>query len=241
LIFFSNQKTEGLLNLTPVVNIDHHPGNEHFGQINLVDLTATSSSEIVASLMENFESSFMDANIATNLLTGIIVETDSFQHVKTTPKAFLKASNLISLGANQPEIIKHLYKTKPVSLLKLWGRALARIREVPEIGTTYSLINYTDLEKAGSAKEDVLGVMKELISNLTGRKIILLLAETEAKAITGYFYLHPNIKSQIVASALSGQMINGNLGVFHPSGQDLLQIEQQVIEKLMRIKNQIQV
>ncbi len=233
------EKNTDLFFETPVLNIDHHPGNGHYGEINLVDLAATSTSEILANLMENFEASLIDANIATDLLTGIIVETNSFQHVKTTPKAFLKASSLISQGANQPEIIKHLYKTKQVSLLKLWGRALARIKEVPELEMTYSLINHTDLEKSGSGPDDVLGVMKELIANLGGRKIILFLAETKDSDVTGYFYLHPNVKGQIVSGVLGAQMLNGNLGVFRVQGKDLLQLEQEIIEKLIKIKSQI--
>ncbi|HLC43584.1 MAG TPA: DHH family phosphoesterase, partial [Patescibacteria group bacterium] len=36
----------------PVVNIDHHAGNDQFGKINWVDITATSTSEILVSVLE---------------------------------------------------------------------------------------------------------------------------------------------------------------------------------------------
>lgn len=224
---------------TPVINIDHHPSNEHYGEINLVDLTATSSSEIVATLIENYEASLIDENIATALLTGIIVETNSFQHVKTTPKAFLKASNLVSMGANQQEIIRQLYKTRHVSLLKLWGRALARIKEIPELGLTYSLVNHNDILKAESSPEHVLGVMRELVGSLAGRKIILLLAEVSPREVIGYFNLHPSIRAQVVASTLSGQMLNGSLGMFKLKDVELLEVEKEVLEKLGKIRDQI--
>lgn len=226
---------------TPVVNIDHHPNNEHYGEINLVDLTATSTSETVASLIENFEAGLIDEDIATGLLTGIIVETNSFQHVKTTPRAFLQASSLIARGGKHKEIIRELYKTKHISLLKLWGRALARIKEVKELGLTYSLVNFTDLEKSSSGPENILGVMKELVANLGGQKIILFLAETGPGEAVGYFYLHPSVRSQIVASALGGQMLNGSLGTFKVSGVDLLQVEKETLEKLQKIRDQIAV
>ena len=35
----------------PVVNIDHNPSNEYFGKINLVDVTASSTSEIIFNLI----------------------------------------------------------------------------------------------------------------------------------------------------------------------------------------------
>src|SRR3989339_1124313 len=37
----------------PVVNVDHRATNEHFGQINLVELTATSLSEIIHQIIQN--------------------------------------------------------------------------------------------------------------------------------------------------------------------------------------------
>ena len=233
------EKNTDLFFETPVVNIDHHPANENYGQINLVDLTATSTSEILTILIENFEENLIDEDIATALLTGIIVETNSFQHVKTTPKAFLKASALVSRGAKQQDIIRELYKTKNVSLLKLWGRALARIRAVPELGLTYSLVNHNDFVKSGSTDQDVLGVMKELVANLAGQKIILFLAEAAPEQVVGYFSLHPSLKAQVIAAAFGGQMLNGSLGGIRAPGAGLLQVEQDILGKLQKIKDQI--
>ena len=226
---------------TTVINIDHHPNNEHYGEINFVDLTSTSTSEIVATLIEEFEASLIDENIATNLLTGIIVETNSFQHVKTTPRAFLKASTLVSAGANQQQIIKELYKTKNISLLKLWGRALARIREVPELQMTYSLISLADVKKSGASARDVFHTLKELVASLSESKIVALLAETGEREVTGYFHLHPSVKSQVVSSVLGGQMINGSYGKFVLKDMTLLEAEKEVIEKLKKMKSQIAV
>lgn len=224
---------------TPIVNIDHHPNNEHYGQINLVDLVATSSAEILARLLENFEEGLLDQTIATLLLAGIIVETNSFQHVKTTPQAFLRASKLIALGGDHQAIIRELYKTKQISLLKLWGRALARLREVKELGLAYTLLSYTDFARAESREEEVAGVMKELVANLAGRKIILLLAEIAPREIAGYFHLHPNLKFQVVASSLGAQMLNGSSGTFRLAGTALLDAEKLILEKLEKIKDQI--
>ncbi len=224
---------------TPTVNIDHHPNNEHFGEINLVDLTATSTSEILAGLIEDFEAGLMDDKIATNLLAGIIVETNSFQHIKTTPRAFLKASSLIAQGGRHQDIIRELYKTKNISLLKLWGRALARLREVKELQVVYSLLSAADLEKVGATEEDILGVTRELVANLAGRKVIFLLAETASGEIVGYFQFHPSVRTQLVMSALGGQMLNGSMGELRVRGPNLPELEKRVLETLQKIKEQI--
>ena len=195
--------------------------------------------EVIAMLLEEFEGSLMDDNIATSLLAGIIAETNSFQHAKTTPRAFLKASELIARGGRHQEIVRELYKTKSIPLLKLWGRALARLRELPDLKLVYSLVNYLDIEKTGSKAEDVFGVMKGLVANLSGVKFILFLAEIAPRAVVGYFHLHPGVNTQIVSSALSAQMLNGSLGRFSLADVNFLDVEKEVLDKLGRIKDQI--
>jgi len=43
---------------TSIINIDHKPENEHFGEVNLVELTATSTSEIIFSLASKMGENF---------------------------------------------------------------------------------------------------------------------------------------------------------------------------------------
>ena len=222
---------------TPIINIDHHAANEHFGEINLVDLTAAATTEILVELLEQFESGLIDADIATNLLCGILVETNSFQHIKTTPRAFMRASSLISLGANQQDIVRNLYKTKSMSLLKLWGRALARIRQAHEFQLSYSLLRKDDFVKAGT--KDAEAVMRELISLLTDAKLIMLLAETEENHITGYLQVHQNSPTVEIANLLQGEMFNGGLIKFEIKGMNLPDAEAEVLKRLDKVKEKI--
>lgn len=159
------------------INIDHKAGNELFGAINLVDLAATSTGEILASLFEKFEQQLVDEDIATCLLTGIISKTESFQHVKTTPRAFVQASQLIAFGGRQQEIVKALYKTKPLNFLKLWGRALAKLKIDEPNSFLYSILNIADFEKSESGYDVLPLVAKELTDSLSGYKLVGVLAE----------------------------------------------------------------
>ena len=136
-----NEHNADLFFETPKINVDNKAENEYFGAINLVDVTATSVAEILAGLLQEYEAQLLDEDILLPcLLTGIISKTQSFQHVQTTPRAFLKASELVALeGGRQQEIIKNIYKTKPLSLLKLWGRALARMKIQEDIKAIHSV------------------------------------------------------------------------------------------------------
>jgi nanoRNase/pAp phosphatase (c-di-AMP/oligoRNAs hydrolase) len=170
----------------PVANIDFRASNENYGQYNLVLLPATSTSEIVLDLINKFESGLIDETIATQLLAGIIAETNSFQHVRTTPQTFLKASQLVSLGAKQQEIISHLYKTKSLGLLKLWGRVLARLNQDNNISLVYSAINQHDMQRSGASISDVDAIIKEMAAQLGFAKIFLFLKEDADQQTTAY-------------------------------------------------------
>ncbi len=187
---------------TPKINIDNQAGNDYFGAVNLVDVTATSVSEILAELFLNYESQVIDQDIATCLLTGIIEKTSSFQHAQTTPKSFLKASELVALGGRQQEIIKNIYKTKPLSLLKLWGRALARMTILEDAKIIYSALAPADFEKAQSSPLDLLPALKEFVDSVSGYRLIALLAQPDKSSAKLLVAIHESLPLEGFLSAL---------------------------------------
>ena len=199
---------------TPKINIDNQSGNEYFGAINLVDVTATSAAEILTGLFGQYEQQLIDEDVATCLLAGIIAKTHSFQHVQTTPKAFLKASELITLGGRQQEIIKNIYKTKSLPLLKLWGRALARMKTQEQASAIYSILNSVDFEKAEGSAADVMLVLKEFVDNISGYKIIALITEAEKGSFSFSAAVHEQIPADEFLSALGlgGKIFNYQFG-----------------------------
>lgn len=163
----------------PVVNIDHHAGNTQFGKINLIDLTATSTAEILVSVIESLtgDPKFFDENIATALLTGIITDTNSFQNINTTPKSLTVAAQLVALGAHQQEIIKSIYKTKSLSTLRLWGRALSNLRDERDYKFVWSQLYKKDYLEVGASEDETSGLIDELLKTASGVDFVLLLSE----------------------------------------------------------------
>jgi bifunctional oligoribonuclease and PAP phosphatase NrnA len=168
---------------TPIVNIDHNPANEYFGQINIVDLVATSTSEIIFELIKEFKEPVLDEYIATSFLAGIISKTKSFQNNTVTPKSLAISSHLIENGARRDEIIKNLYRTKSINTLKLWGRALARLKTELDGKIVWSLLNQQDFIKSGTKEADLDGVIDELIINTPNAEAVAILYEGEGNAV----------------------------------------------------------
>lgn len=165
---------------TPIINIDHDSGNEGFGQINFIELTAVATSEIVFSLFESFGRDMVDENIATCLLTGMIAETKSFKTNNVTPQALLTASQLMSLGARREEIVNHLYRSKSLNVLKLWGRVLARLSGSLDNKLVWSTLAWSDFLKTDSTEKDLADIVDELIISIPQAKVIAIIYESQA-------------------------------------------------------------
>lgn len=218
---------------TPIINIDHSPSNEHFGQINLVDLTATSSSEIVFELIKGLKDDILDEYIATSLLAGIISKTKSFQSTSVTPRSLSIASHLVSSGARREEIVKHLYQTKSIETLKLWGRALARLKQDRENKIVWSLLALDDFDKAGSKnEEDVLSVIDELIVNAPEAEITFILYEKEKNVIKGVVSTPSKIDSSLMLKEFKPVGSKDFIRI-QVEGSDLFTTEKRVMEAII--------
>lgn len=165
----------------PVINIDHHVSNTHFGKINYLDIMSSSTTELLLPLLEELahktNTEIIDEDIATLLLTGIITDTGSFQNANTTPKSFAKAAELISYGARQQEIIQHIYKTKQLSQLKLWGRVLSKIETDEQHRIVWSVVSQQDFKDTDSSEEQTGDIIDELMTNAPGAEVVLLIRD----------------------------------------------------------------
>lgn len=169
-----HEKNTDLFFEVPVANIDYRSNNENFGQINLVDIMSSSCSEIILNFIEKTEPLLLDKKIADCLLTGIISATDSFQKKNTTPKALLSAASLMDKGANQQEIVRWLYKTHPLHILKLWGRAMAKLKWDESLKLVWAELTLDDFIQSRSNPIDVNLILEKLQENYSDGKIFMV-------------------------------------------------------------------
>ncbi len=196
-----------LFSEVPVLNIDHHISNLRFGQLQLIDPTCASATEVLyAWFLHNPEwRQFITADMATLLLTGLITDTRSFQNPNTTPRSLEVAAELLEKGARQQEIIQHIYKTKPLSTLKIWGRALNRIQIDRKAGIVWSTVSKEDLQEMGATSKETHGILDELISTIPEADVHVLFTELEEGGLKGSM----RSSAAIDASKLSGEAFGG--------------------------------
>ncbi|PIR53636.1 hypothetical protein COU76_00070 [Candidatus Peregrinibacteria bacterium CG10_big_fil_rev_8_21_14_0_10_49_10] len=191
----------------PVLNIDHHISNTRYGQLQLIDPTAASATEVLYSWFTQNPGwrELLTEDIATLLLTGLITDTRSFQNPNTTPRSLEIAAELLDFGARQQEIIQNIYKTKPLSTLKIWGRALNRIQMDAKAGIVWSLVSRDDLAEMGATSKETHGILDELISTIPNADVHVLFTELEEGGLKASM----RSSSAIDVSALAGQTYGG--------------------------------
>ncbi|MBU0732486.1 bifunctional oligoribonuclease/PAP phosphatase NrnA [Patescibacteria group bacterium] len=167
-----------------IINIDHHISNDEYGHINLVVPDASSTSEIIYHLLDHKRA--VTKEVATCLLTGIMTDTGGFQNMATTPGAIDVSSKLMNKGANIKQVAKFALDQKPVNTLKLWGRALQRLKINEKNKIISTVITTQDLEECNATEEAMEGVanfLNELDQARDG--VVMVLSEREDGKVKG--------------------------------------------------------
>lgn len=190
----------------PVLNIDHHISNTRFGQLQLIDTTCASATEVLTHWFLQVPEwrQKMTPDLATLLLTGLITDTRSFQNPNTTPRSLEVAAQLLDFGARQQEIVKNIYKTKPLTTLKIWGRALNRIQVDDRARIVWSTVSREDLAEMGARSSEVSGILDELLSTIPDADAHVIFVETEEGVIKASMRSSPAIDANLLAARLFG-------------------------------------
>jgi len=159
---------------TTIINIDHQAGNEEYGQINYLDLNVVSTAEIIFNLLKQQDEKIIDEDVATCLLAGIISKTKNYKSANLTPRTLLTSSKLISLGARREEIINQLYRSRPLSVLKSWGKILNGLQAETDKRLIWSLLSDEEAKTLKQENVDLGEIVEEIIASIPEAKLILI-------------------------------------------------------------------
>lgn len=214
----------------PIVNIDYDLNNEQFGQINLVDITATSVCEIIYRFLKSYEVE-MDENLSTYLLTGILASTNCFKSKKITPQILQMAGELIDTGAKREEIIANLYRKHTIKSLQLWGRALSRLKLDSQFGMVWTTLTKNDFLETGADERYLSEVIDELILNSPETKIAILIYEQMQGGICCVIKTQKNINASKLIKNYEGET-GENVFRFYLTNKNPLDAEREVVEEV---------
>ncbi|AEM69325.1 phosphoesterase RecJ domain protein [Allomuricauda ruestringensis DSM 13258] len=140
------------------IMIDHHQQPSDYAKVTYSDVSMSSTCEMVYNFI-NFlgETELIDADMATNLYTGIMTDTGSFKYRSTSSKTHRVVAELIDKGADNMKIHQKVFDTNSPSRLHLLGVALGNMVILPEYRTAYITLSQDELDQYDFKKGDTEG------------------------------------------------------------------------------------
>jgi phosphoesterase RecJ-like protein len=158
-----------------VINIDHHHDNTRFGDLNLVEVGASCTAEIVYDLARLLEAR-ITPEIASALYVGLITDTGKFMYENTNAHTHRVAADLIEAGVDVDDTYRRLYEHVPIEKLRLVSRALDGISSYCDGKLAISYITTADYEATGAAEEMTEGLIDHLRS-IDGVKVAAVIRD----------------------------------------------------------------
>ncbi|MDX6584185.1 MAG: bifunctional oligoribonuclease and phosphatase NrnA [Solirubrobacterales bacterium] len=141
-----------------LINIDHHHDNTRFGTINLVDIEASCTAEIVLEVAKRLGAE-ITPEIASALYVGLVTDTGMFQYENTGVAAHRMAAELIEAGVDVNDTFRRLYERVPIEKVRLIARALDKIELFDDgrFGVTY--VSASDYADTGAGEVHTEGII----------------------------------------------------------------------------------
>jgi len=111
------------LDRSPLINIDHHPGNTGYGAVNWVDESASACGEMAFTLIEALGIT-LTKDIATHVYLAILTDTGSFHFSHLTPRTYEIARRCVEAGADPQWIARTHYDSNSLARVRIFGAVL---------------------------------------------------------------------------------------------------------------------
>lgn len=113
-----------------LINIDHHPYSEDFGDIYLVDDQCSATAAMLYRVLSACDYT-ISPEVALCIYTGILSDTGSFRYSSADPEAFDVAGKMVAIGVDPWMVAGGLYESQELERLQLLGRSLTTLRRSP--------------------------------------------------------------------------------------------------------------
>jgi phosphoesterase RecJ-like protein len=157
------------------INVDHHHDNTQFGDLNLVEVDASCTAEIVYELAVLLGVE-LTPEMASALYVGMVTDTGKFMYDNANARTHRIAAELIEAGVVVDETYRRLYEHVPIEKLRLLSRALDGIQRHCGGALVLAYITQSDYEQTGAGEEMTEGIIDHLRS-VEGARVAALIRD----------------------------------------------------------------
>lgn len=146
------------LDRSPVINIDHHPGNKGYGAINWIDESAAACGEMVFSLIAALDAPLTN-NVATHLYLAILTDTGSFHFSHLSPRTYEIARQCVEAGADPQWIARTHYDSSSLARVRIFGAVMNGMVIVDEGRVALLSLTRQRMTDLGGTSDDLEGLI----------------------------------------------------------------------------------
>ena len=158
-----------------IVNVDHHPSNTRFGDVNIIDPDAAAVGEMLIEMLRSFGYR-ITPTMATNLYTSLMTDTGGFRHENTTARCLEHAAELARLGANPAHCATMVYKSRPLTTLRLSALSIASMQMELDGRLVWAKVTQQMLKEAGAVMAESEGII-DTLNSIAGMELAILFKE----------------------------------------------------------------
>lgn len=142
----------------PVINIDHHPGNAGYGEVQWFDGSASACGEMIFEIIAELGVP-LTVDMATQLFVAVVTDTGSFRYPGVSPRTFSICARLLEAGADPVSVARKLFDSHTLGRLRLQAAVLQTLDV--EAGGRLAMITLTDaaLAASGGAPDETDGLI----------------------------------------------------------------------------------
>lgn len=161
----------------PLVNVDHHLGNQHYGLVNWVDSAAPSVGEMIFRLAQGLNAA-LDPESANLLYMTLVTDTGGFRFSNATAAAFEAAAVLVREGAHPELVSQWIFEHKPESALRLLGQMLGSLELHADGRVATVTVTEKMMKAAGADASDTEGLV-DYPRSIAGVEAVALLRQRD--------------------------------------------------------------
>ena len=148
----------GGLDRSPVMNIDHHPGNTEYGAVNWIDESAAACGQMAFLLIEALGVR-LTPEIATHVYLAILTDTGSFRFSHLTPRTYDIARRCVEAGADPQWIARTHYDSNSLARVRIFGAVMNDMVIVDEGRVALLHITRQTMADLGGTNDDLEGLI----------------------------------------------------------------------------------
>jgi len=157
-------------------SIDHHPEDEEFFDLSLVDINSPATGYMVWDFLRY--NKFNDLSIiqANALYSALITDTGSFKYNSTTSDCHIMAAHLLKCGVKPYDIYDVIYERRELSQIKLLSFVINNIKFHSDGEFASFIIREVDLISVNASYHDVEG-FTDFVRQIKGVQVAFMILE----------------------------------------------------------------